>query len=195
MCVCLCFPQRGVRSRPPILSSSNLHPTSRGPNNESPPLRGPVLPRAAEPHAISRPVRTRSKAGSFLATVVYITPSVALTSRRRGESGTFGAVGPVLSNSMFMGFFSFPFLYRADGAAQATSTRKYHHAPFSAANWCLGTIVPLVGSQLRAWDPFSLSFLHSPIKPALKKDGPTIKSNYITIKVDAVHELAAKECD
>lgn len=49
---------------------------------------------------------------------------VALTSHSGGESVTLGAVGPVLSNSMFM---VLPFITHTDGAAQATSTRKYHH--------------------------------------------------------------------
>lgn len=39
---------------------------------------------------------------------------------------TLRDVGPVLSNSMFM---VLPFITHTDGAAQATSTRKYHHAP------------------------------------------------------------------
>lgn len=74
-----------------------------------------------------RPVRSpadgHSPAG-FCCSLVCAT-AASLTGRRSGESGTFGAVGPV-PNSMFM---VFAFYNAQTERPRATSTRKYHHRP------------------------------------------------------------------
>lgn len=85
--------------------------------------------------------------------------TIALTSRRRGESVTLRAVGPVLSNSMFM---VLPFITHTDGAAQATSTRKYHHAP---SPLLIGALVPSLWCRA-TWRPTPISvFASLPLAP------------------------------
>lgn len=108
----------------------------------------------------------------MLAGVVYVT--LLLSQATGGESLTLRAVGPVLSNSMFM---VLPFI------THRRSCRGHKHTEISScalstANWCLGTI-PLVGIQLFAGRPeeqgqfqllllFLFSFYCTTTKQALK---------------------------
>lgn len=67
------------------------------------------------------------------AAALFVSPMLSVTGRRSGESGTFGAVGPV-PNSMFM-VFAF-YNAQTEGAAGHKHT-EISSCALSAANWCL----------------------------------------------------------
>lgn len=98
-----------------------------------------------------QPAHHKTRTTVFLACDVYNTP---LLSRGgggggRGESVTLRAVGPALSNSMFM---VLPFISQWRGRPGRRHTEISSSCALSAANWCLGTI-SLMGTPHCSWEP------------------------------------------